>query len=720
MRHPLRGKGPSNIKKRLLRGLSGGITQGSPFILARGTMAAYVGAATTTNTVNLPQSPDATPWPANTLAIVVGVKGPATMAIGAGWTTLLSPSTTEFLAYKFLDGTETTFTYTRGAVLQADILHVLIVGNAQSGTAPEAVQANDNPAAITPSWGAFDKTIFLTIGTEGVGGTGITAKPAAQTDRPYSFFAVLGDSAGSALLSSDTAVYSELVESGYTGATYDPSTFTASSTLQTYTIAIKQPGVPTAQSLVLAPGAFALSGSAATLKTGRVLSLAAGSFALSGSAANLIKGYKLVAASASFALTGSAANFALARKLIAAPASFTITGSAASTSAGRKLSLAAGSFALSGSAAILKVGRVLVGSAGSFTLSGSAAVLKTNRKLPLVAGAFTLSGSNLTPIVNRKLALATGSFVINGSAATLTYTPGTAGPINYSLALAAGSFNLSGSSATLSVGRKLSLAAGSLTLSGSATGLIRGVKLPAAAGSYALSGSAANFSLGRKLALASGSYALTGSAATLRVGRKLVGSAGAFTISGVSAGLVYTVGGSPIAYTIVASGGSFALSGSPALFGLTQGLKPGGGYYDEDGVGKKKKKLVIPHPDQFLVPDSAPKAEVQKVRKSQNKAVTAFLRSETPSTPLPQDLVLGNVKTITAELLDAWFAGATKAEMAAEEALLLLGQGTFEDFLRSESLAEDALAEEAQRVDEARKAEEEFLINFAWSTYFDS
>jgi hypothetical protein len=718
VKSPIKGKGPSNIRKRRLTASSSTLGD-TPFILARGTMAAYVGAATTTNTVNLPLSPNSTPWPANTLALVVGVSGPATFAIGAGWTTLLSPSTSSFLAYKFLDGSETTFTYTRGATFQADVLHVLIINNAQSGVAPEAVQATNDPASLSPSWGAFDKTIFLTLGTGAVAGTNITAYPAEQTDKSYSFYSVLGDSIGQSLLSTDARIYNELAEAGYTSSAYNPSTFTASNSLQTYTIAIKQPGVPTAQSLILAAGSFALSGSAATLKSGRFLPLTAGSFALSGSAANLIKGYKLAAATASFSLTGSTANFSLARKLVAVPGAFTITGSAATLKTGRSLALSAGSFALSGSSATLKVGRVLIGSPGSFALSGTAATLKTARLLALSAGSFTLSGSALTPIVNRKLALATGSFVINGSAATLTYTPGSAGPVNYSLALTAGSFALSGIAVSLPVGRKLPLSAGSFALTGTAESLIRGVKLPVSAGSFSVSGSAANFLLGRKLTLGAGSFALSGAAETLKVGRVLTASAGAFTLNGVSAGLVYTVGGSPIAYTIVASAGSFALSGSNVSFTNSSALKPGGGYYDEDGIGKRKKKLVIPHPDQVALPEALPQSP-QKKRKNQNKAAFAALNSAPAASPLPTPIVLGIPQTVTEKFLGAWFDGSVKAEAAAEQTLLGMAQEAAESFSRNESLAEEALEQEALDLQAKREKEEEFLINYIWSTYLES
>lgn len=143
---------------------------------------------------------------------------------------------------------------------------------------------------------------------------------------------------------------------------------------------------PQAYSLVCSPGSFALTGSSATLKTGRNLPLAAGSFTLTGSATGLIRGVTFPAA--------------------------------------------AGSFTLTGSAITLKTGRTLPLAAGGFNLSGASVTLQTGRVLPLASGVFTITGSDATltytpgtpTTQNYSLALDPGVFTFTGSTVSFTAT----------------------------------------------------------------------------------------------------------------------------------------------------------------------------------------------------------------------------------------------------------------------------------------------------------
>lgn len=143
---------------------------------------------------------------------------------------------------------------------------------------------------------------------------------------------------------------------------------------------------PQAYSLVCSPGSFALTGSSATLQTGRSLSLAAGSFALTGSATGLIRGVTFPAAAGSFTLTGSAITL----------------------KAGRSLPLAAGGFNLTGAAATLKTGRVIPLSSGVFNITGSDATLTYTAGTPTTQ--------------NYSLALSPGVFAFTGSSVTFTAT----------------------------------------------------------------------------------------------------------------------------------------------------------------------------------------------------------------------------------------------------------------------------------------------------------
>lgn len=104
------------------------------------------------------------------------------------------------------------------------------------------------------------------------------------------------------------------------------------------------------------------------------LTAAAGAFALTGSSASLIAGSFLTAGTGAFALTGQTAT--LRRSLVA--------------------SAAAGGFALTGQSVTLKKGLFLTASAGSFSLTGSAAALNRNRRVTAAAGSYALTGQAAT------------------------------------------------------------------------------------------------------------------------------------------------------------------------------------------------------------------------------------------------------------------------------------------------------------------------------------
>jgi hypothetical protein len=148
---------------------------------------------------------------------------------------------------------------------------------------------------------------------------------------------------------------------------------------------------------------------------------------------------------------------------------------------------------------------------------------------------------------------------------------------------------------------------------------------------------------------------------------------------------------------------------------------PGGypWYYD-----KKTKKRIIPHPDQVLPPEEIEKLPLKARRKAQNEVAVSVVISTPFTPPLSSPPVFGTVPTVTSQYIEAWFDGSVRAEVLAEDHLNSLVQGSLEDFQRTESVAEEVLGAEAKRLDEQRKKnekeEEEFLINFAWSTYLGS
>ena len=87
--------------------------------------------------------------------------------------------------------------------------------------------------------------------------------------------------------------------------------------------------------------------------------------------------YSLVMAVGAFTLTGIAAIFNYGKTLVASAGSFVLTGVAATLTSARTLAMAVGSFTLTGIAAVLTTGRGFIASAGSFILTGIDAILST-------------------------------------------------------------------------------------------------------------------------------------------------------------------------------------------------------------------------------------------------------------------------------------------------------------------------------------------------------
>jgi hypothetical protein len=188
----------------------------------------------------------------------------------------------------------------------------------------------------------------------------------------------------------------------------------------------------TSYTLTADPGSFSATGTAASLKYGRVLQAASGSFAVTGTAATLKKGYSLQAGSGSFSATGTAATLRYGRVIQAAAGSFGVTGTDASLKYGRVLAAQSGTFQITGTDATLTYGTAgsytLTAQSGSFSVSGTAATLRYGRKLSADSGSFAFTGTAASLRYARKIIAEAGTFSLTGTAATLTYS-GSAGPV---------------------------------------------------------------------------------------------------------------------------------------------------------------------------------------------------------------------------------------------------------------------------------------------------
>jgi hypothetical protein len=126
----------------------------------------------------------------------------------------------------------------------------------------------------------------------------------------------------------------------------------------------------------------------------------------------------------------------------------------------------------------------------------------------------------------------------------------------YTLTASAGSFALTGTAASLIKGPHISAAAGSYTLTGNSVGLFKGRTMAAGSASFSFTGNDVVF--GRTANANLGSYAFTGNNANLLWKRILPATAGSYALSGNSVTLTK---GSVGSYTLIATAGSFGLTG---------------------------------------------------------------------------------------------------------------------------------------------------------------
>lgn len=144
------------------------------------------------------------------------------------------------------------------------------------------------------------------------------------------------------------------------------------------------------------------------------LTAGVGSYTMTGTAATLKYGRILPAAVGSYSITGTAATLKYGRTIAAAVGSYAITGTAAGLKRGYTLAAAVGSYALSGVDATLKKAITLVGDVGSYILTGTDATLthtgSTATTITADPGSYTLTGTDAT--------------LTASSASTTTTTPG--------------------------------------------------------------------------------------------------------------------------------------------------------------------------------------------------------------------------------------------------------------------------------------------------------
>jgi hypothetical protein len=304
--------------------------------------------------------------------------------------------------------------------------------------------------------------------------------------------------------------------------------------------------------LTAAPGAFVLTGIAATFKQPPtyVLSLDPGAFHLVGDG-NAIEfpQYLLHADTGVFTLTGQAQTYGRpVTGMAAEPGSFNFAVLGAAGRGAQTLIVDTGTLHLSGSAVSYLKGFSMPAGVGAFHLGGTAA-LNANRGLAAAGATYSLKGSSkLTMRRNLRLALEAGALHLAGG--DVTWSKG------YGFYLEPGAFRLTRAPATVAAQRRILAEGRDLALHAADAGLLASHFLPARSGTFDLLGDG-TMARGRVLPAAQRDLHLRGSDAALGGVRRLVLAAGAFTLARGDAGMV-------VSRALQLGTGTFTLRGGPS------------------------------------------------------------------------------------------------------------------------------------------------------------
>jgi hypothetical protein len=289
-----------------------------------------------------------------------------------------------------------------------------------------------------------------------------------------------------------------------------PTAYTLTVDPGSYALTGKVANVLRGRFITNAPGSYALAGNTANLLRGRLLSGSPGSYAVSGVTAGLTRSRLFIASAGAYTITEDAANLLQGRLLSGATGSYNVTGAAANTLFNRALSAVAGVYGLTGTEAQLLQGHVLSTLAGAYDLTGSTANVLRGSMLSAAPGAYALSGANTGLLFYRVLNAGTGEYTIVGLDATLEQT--TNGLTHYVLSVNAGAYALSGAAAQTLAQRTIGAETGSYVVAGGDADLLLHRVLSALFGSYLLDGEDAQTLAGRAMTLEPGDYVIVGNA----------------------------------------------------------------------------------------------------------------------------------------------------------------------------------------------------------------
>lgn len=178
-----------------------------------------------------------------------------------------------------------------------------------------------------------------------------------------------------------------------------------------FTVALR-PASSGAYTIAASAGSYAVTGTAATLKLGRLIGATSGSYALTGQTATLRRNLPITAGVGSYSISGTAVTLRHTYVTPAAAGSYSINGTAVSLKRGFQLTALSGNYGFSGAAAELKVGRNISALSGAYSVTGQSATLI----YATLSGTYTIVADP-------------GVYALNGASAALNLAPAIVPPV---------------------------------------------------------------------------------------------------------------------------------------------------------------------------------------------------------------------------------------------------------------------------------------------------
>lgn len=313
---------------------------------------------TNSHTVNLPSSVAA----GDLLLVFFYTDSSATIDTPAGWTAFgatADPGGRKGTCFrKIAAGGETSITVTTSANNRSAYRSMRITGHGGTAEAATATASGttQDPANLTPSWGALDtKWIAVLMLRERT----VSAYPTS-----YSNGALTGTGANMPEVAT--------CDRNLNASSEDPAAFTISNSEQCITVTVGVKPV-IAYSLVCAQGSYSINGQAANFTRTYKVAAAFGSYSINGQSAGLETGHNVFASFGSYAIAGQQAGLSV---LGAFPADF-------------------GEYAISGQNAGLLKFKKISAVFGSYVMDGKDATFARSYRIEAVQGSYALTGKDV-------------------------------------------------------------------------------------------------------------------------------------------------------------------------------------------------------------------------------------------------------------------------------------------------------------------------------------